>query len=53
LFVEIDTRDYEVAIEQAKARLELALAQVASAKQDCDAALANVREADATNYSSR
>jgi membrane fusion protein (multidrug efflux system) len=50
LLVEIDPRDYEVAVEQAKARLELALAQVASAKQDYDAALANVREADATNY---
>jgi membrane fusion protein, multidrug efflux system len=50
LLVEIDPRDYEVAVEQAKARPELALAQVASAKQDYDAALANVREADATNY---
>jgi membrane fusion protein, multidrug efflux system len=50
LLVEMDPRDYEVAVEQAKARLELALAQVASAKQDYDAALANVREADATNY---
>src|SRR5229473_4991810 len=50
LLVEIDPRDYEVAVEQAKARFELALAQVASAKQDYDAALANVREADATNY---
>jgi membrane fusion protein (multidrug efflux system) len=50
LLVEIDPRDYEVAVEQAKARVELALAQVASAKQDYDAALANVREADATNY---
>jgi membrane fusion protein (multidrug efflux system) len=50
LLVEIDPRDYEVAVEQAKARLELALAQVASARQDYDGALANVREADATNY---
>ena len=50
LLVEIDPRDYEVAVEQARARVELALAQVASAKQDYDAALANVREADATNY---
>jgi membrane fusion protein, multidrug efflux system len=50
LLVEIDPRDYEVAVEQAKARVELALAQVASARQDYDAALANVREADATNY---
>ena len=46
LLVEIDPRDYEVAVEQAKARLGLSLAQVASAKQDYAAALANVREAD-------
>lgn len=42
LLVEIDPRDYEVAVEQAKARLELALAQVASTRQDYDAALADV-----------
>jgi membrane fusion protein, multidrug efflux system len=50
LLVEIDPSDYEVAVEQAKARLALALAQVASARQDYAAALANVREADATNF---
>jgi membrane fusion protein (multidrug efflux system) len=50
LLVEIDPRDYEVAVEQAKARLELAFAQVASAQQDYAAALANVREAYATNF---
>ncbi len=50
LLVEIDPRDYEVAVEQAKARLELAVAQVASAKQDYAAALANVREDDADNF---
>ena len=50
LLVEIDPRDYEVAVEPSQAHVELALAQVASAKQDYDAALANVREADATNY---
>ena len=50
LLVEIDPRDYEVAVEQAKARLELALAQVASAKQDYAAALANTRETDADNF---
>jgi membrane fusion protein (multidrug efflux system) len=50
LLVEIDPRDYEVALEQAKARVELALAQVASAQQDYQSALANVREADAENY---
>ena len=32
LLVEIDPRDYEVAVAQAKARLELAVAQVASAQ---------------------
>jgi membrane fusion protein (multidrug efflux system) len=50
LLVEIDPRDYEVAVAQAKARLELAVAQVASAKQDYAAALANVREGDADNF---
>jgi membrane fusion protein, multidrug efflux system len=50
LLVEIDPRDYEVAVEQTKARLGLALARVASAKQDYAAALANVREANATNF---
>src|ERR1700722_4931553 len=50
LLVEIDPRDYEVAVSQAKARLELALARVASAKQDYAAALANIREDDAANF---
>ena len=50
LLVEIDPRDYEVAVAQAKAGLELAIAQVASAKQDYAAALANVLEDDADNY---
>jgi membrane fusion protein, multidrug efflux system len=50
LLVEIDSRDYEVAVAQAKARLELAVAQVASAKQDYAAALANTREDDADNF---
>jgi membrane fusion protein (multidrug efflux system) len=50
LLVEIDPRDYEVAVEQAKARVELAFAQVASAKQDYAASLANVREAYAANF---
>jgi membrane fusion protein (multidrug efflux system) len=50
LLVEIDPRDYKVVVEQAKAHLGLALAQVASAKQDYAAALANVREAAATDY---
>jgi membrane fusion protein (multidrug efflux system) len=50
LLVEIDPRDYEVAVAQARARLELAIAQFASAKQDYAAALANVREDDADNF---
>ena len=50
LLVEIDPRDYEVAVAQAKARLELAVAQVASAKQDYAAALANVRQGEADNF---
>jgi membrane fusion protein (multidrug efflux system) len=50
LLVEIDPRDYNVALEQARARLALARAQLASAKQDYAAALANVREAEATNF---
>ncbi|HEV3113321.1 MAG TPA: HlyD family secretion protein [Candidatus Binataceae bacterium] len=50
LLVEIDPRDYEVAVEQARARLELASAQVASARQDYAAALAKVREAGAANF---
>jgi membrane fusion protein (multidrug efflux system) len=45
--VEIDPRDQEVAVEQAKARLDQAVAQVASAKQDYAGALARVREAEA------
>jgi membrane fusion protein (multidrug efflux system) len=50
LLVEIDPRDYEVAVAQAKARLELAVAQLASAKQDYAASQANVRENDADNF---
>jgi membrane fusion protein (multidrug efflux system) len=50
LLVEIDPRDFEVAVAQAKARLELALAQVASTKQDYAASLANVREGEADNF---
>jgi membrane fusion protein (multidrug efflux system) len=50
LLVEIDPRDYEVAVEQAKAQLELASAQVASARQDYAAATANIRVAGAANF---
>jgi membrane fusion protein (multidrug efflux system) len=50
LLVEIDPRDYEVAVAQVQARLELAVAQVASAKQDYAAAQANVRQGEADNF---
>jgi membrane fusion protein (multidrug efflux system) len=50
LLVEIDPRDYDVAVERPKAEFELALAQVASAKQSYAAALAKVREDTAENY---
>jgi len=50
LLVEIDPRDFEVAVAQAKARLELAVAQVASAKQDYAASQANIRVNDADNF---
>jgi membrane fusion protein, multidrug efflux system len=53
LLVEIDPRDNDVAVEQAQARLELALAQVASAKQDYASAMAMVRETDAANFKSQ
>ena len=53
MLVEIDPRDYEVAVELAKARLQLALAHVASAKQDYAAALATIREDDAANFRSQ
>ena len=53
LLVEIDPRDYEVAVELAEARLQLALAHVASAKQDYAAALATIREDDAANFRSQ
>jgi membrane fusion protein (multidrug efflux system) len=50
LLVEIDPRDYQVAVRRAKARLELALAQVAAARQDYAARNAKVREARAANF---
>ena len=50
LLVELDPRDYQVAVEQAKARVKLARAQLAAAKQDYAVALAKVREAEAANF---
>jgi membrane fusion protein (multidrug efflux system) len=53
LLVEIDVRHNEVSFEQARARLALARAQVASAKQDHAAALANVHEDEAANFTAQ
>jgi membrane fusion protein (multidrug efflux system) len=50
LIVEIDPRDYQVAVEQANAKLDLARAQVASSRQEYSAALATVREDEASNF---
>jgi len=50
LIVEIDPRDGRVAVEQARARLDLAVAQVASATQDYAGARARVREAEAEHF---
>jgi membrane fusion protein, multidrug efflux system len=50
LLVEIDPRDYQVAVDQARARLELAQANVASARQDYAAALAAIRESQAADF---
>jgi len=50
LIAEIDPRDYQVALEQATARLDYAQAEVISARQDYAAALAKVREDDAANF---
>ncbi len=50
LLVEIDPRDYQVAAQRARARLELAAAQVAAARQDYAARIAKVRQARAVNF---
>ena len=49
LLAEIDSRDYGVAVEKARADLAQAQAQVRSARQDYEAALANVQQSEATN----
>jgi membrane fusion protein, multidrug efflux system len=46
---EIDPRDYEVAVEKARADLAQAQAQVRSAHQDYEAALADLAQSEATN----
>ena len=50
LLVEIDPRDFQVAVDQARAQLDLAQANVASARQDYAAALAAIRESQAANF---
>lgn len=50
LLVEIDPRDYQVAVDQARAQLAQAGAQVEAAKQNYAAAIATVREGTASNY---
>lgn len=50
LIAEIDPRDYQVAAEQASARLDYAQAEVISAQQDYASALAKVREDNAANF---
>ncbi len=49
LLAEIDPRDYDVAVEKARADLAQAQAQVRSAHQDYAAAVANLHQSEATN----
>ena len=50
LLVQLDPRDYQVAVEQAHAQLAQAQADVNSAHQQYVGAVATVRQADAQNY---
>jgi len=50
LLVEIDPRDYRLAVDQARAQVAQAKAQVDAAKQNYAAAVAAVHEAQASNY---
>jgi membrane fusion protein (multidrug efflux system) len=50
LLVQLDPRDYQVAVEQARAQLAQARAEVNSARQQYVAAVATVRQANAQNY---
>jgi membrane fusion protein, multidrug efflux system len=50
LLVQLDPRDYQVAVEQARAQLAQAQADVNSARQQHVAAVATVRQAEAQNY---
>lgn len=49
LLVKIDPRDYQVAVESARANLAEANAALQSSRQDYDVALANIAQAVATN----
>jgi membrane fusion protein (multidrug efflux system) len=50
LLVQLDPRDYRVAVQQARAQLVQAQAEVNSARQQYVAAVATVRQAEAQNY---
>jgi membrane fusion protein, multidrug efflux system len=50
LLVQLDPRDYQVAVEEARAQLVQAQADVNSARQQYVAAIATVRQAEAQNY---
>jgi len=50
LLVQLDPRDYQVAVEQARAQLAQAQAEVNSARQQYVAAVATIRQANAQNY---
>jgi membrane fusion protein (multidrug efflux system) len=50
LLVQLDPRDYQIAVEQARAQLVQAQADVNSARQQYVAAIATVRQAEAQNY---
>jgi membrane fusion protein, multidrug efflux system len=50
LLVQLDPRDYQVAVEQARAQLAQAQAEVNAARQQYVAAVATVRQAEAQNY---
>jgi membrane fusion protein (multidrug efflux system) len=53
LLVQLDPRDYQLAIEQARAQLAQAQADLNSARQNYVSAVATIREAQAQNYLAR
>jgi membrane fusion protein (multidrug efflux system) len=50
LLLQLDPRDYQVAVEQARAQLGQAQADLNSARQQYVSAVATIRQADAQNY---